>query len=288
MKTMRKVTIISDSTCDLSKELKERYQIETFPLHINLGEEQYSDGVDITAEDIYAWSDETKQTPKTSTLSPFEAEECLEKHLAAGKDVICFCISETMSSCVNVMRMAARSLGCEDRVFVVDSKNLSTGIGLQIIEAAIMADEGMGAKEIVEAISAMQSRVRASFVVDTLTYLHRGGRCSGLAAMVGGTLGLHPYISVVDGKMQPGKKYRGRMNKTIMHYVEDLRPELEKAKRDRVFITHSGCDEEIIANVKAYLEGMNYFNEILITQAGCVVTSHCGPGTLGVLFVAGE
>ena len=285
MKTMRKVTIISDSTCDLSKELKGRYQIETFPLHINLGEEQYSDGVDITAEDIYAWSDETKQTPKTSTLSPFEAEECLEKHLAEGKDVICFCISETMSSCVNVMRMAARSLGCEDRVFVVDSKNLSTGIGLQIIEAAIMADEGMGAKEIVEAISAMQHRVRASFVVDTLTYLHRGGRCSGLAAMVGGTLGLHPYISVVDGKMQPGKKYRGRMNKTIMHYVEDLRPELEKAKCDRVFITHSGCDEEIIANVKAYLEEMNYFNEILITQAGCVVTSHCGPGTLGILFV---
>lgn len=288
MKIMRKVTIISDSTCDLSKELKERYQIETFPLHVNLGEEQYSDGVDITAEDIYAWSDETKQTPKTSTLSPFEAEECLEKHLAGGKDVICFCISETMSSCVNVMRMAARSLGSEDRVFVVDSKNLSTGIGLQIIEAAIMADEGMGAKEIVEAVSAMQSRVRASFVVDTLTYLHRGGRCSGLAAMVGGTLGLHPYISVVDGKMQPGKKYRGRMNKTIMHYVEDLRPELEKAKCDRVFITHSGCDEEIIANVKAYLEEMNYFNEILITQAGCVVTSHCGPGTLGVLFVAGE
>ena len=288
MKTMRKVTIISDSTCDLSEELKERYQIETFPLHINLGEEQYSDGVDITAEDIYTWSDKTKQTPKTSTLSPFEAEECLEKYLADGKDVICFCISETMSSCVNVMRMAARSLGCEDRVFVVDSKNLSTGIGLQIIEAAIMADEGMEAKDIVEAVCAMQHRVRASFVVDTLTYRHRGGRCSGLAAMVGGTLGLHPYISVVDGKMQPGKKYRGRMNKVLLHYVEDLRPELEKAKRDRVFITHSGCDEEIIADVKAYLEEMNYFNEILITQAGCVVTSHCGPGTLGVLFVAGE
>ncbi len=282
---MRKVAIISDSTCDLSKEILERYNITTFPLHINLGEEQYSDGVDITPEDIYAWSDETKQTPKTSTLSPYEAQEVLEKALADGQDVICFCISETMSSCANVMRMAARAIEKEDKVFVVDSMSLSTGIGLQIIEAAVMADKGMEAGEIVEEIKAMQPNVRASFVVDTLVYLHRGGRCSGLAAMVGGTLGLHPYISVVDGKMAPGKKYRGRMNKVIGHYFDDLRPELEKAKKDRVFITHSGCDEEIINQVKAHLEEMNCFDEILITRAGSVVTSHCGPGTLGVLFV---
>lgn len=282
---MRKVSIISDSTCDLSKELLERYNVSTFPLHIHLGEEQYSDGVDITPEEIYAWSDLNKATPKTSTLSPMEAEECLEKYLADDNEVICFCISESMSSCANVMRMAAQALEKEDKVFVVNSQNLSTGIGLQIIEAAIMADSGMGAKEIVEKITSIQPNVRASFVVDTLTYLHRGGRCSGLAAMVGGTLGLHPYIGVVDGKMQAGKKYRGRMSKIMKHYVEDLRPELEKAKKDRVFITHSGCDEEIINLVKAELEAMNYFDEILITRAGSVITSHCGPGTLGVLFI---
>ncbi len=285
---MRKVSIISDSTCDLSKELLEKYNISTFPLHIHLGEEQYSDGVDITPEDIYAWSDANKATPKTSTLSPLEAEECLEKHLKDDNEVICFCISENMSSCANVMRMAAMSLEKEDRVFVVNSQNLSTGIGLQLIEAAIMADSGMSAAEIVEKITDIQPKVRASFVVDTLTYLHRGGRCSGLAAMVGGTLGLHPYIGVVDGKMQPGKKYRGRMSKIMKHYVDDLRPELENAKKDRVFITHSGCDEEIIELVKAQLEELNYFDEILITRAGSVITSHCGPGTLGVLFIAGE
>lgn len=285
---MRKVTIVSDSTCDLSKELLERYEIATFPLHIHLGEEQYSDGVDITPEQIYEWSDKNKATPKTSTLSPYEAEEFITAQLEGGKDVICFCISETMSSCANVIRMAAKVLEKEDKVFVIDSASLSTGIGLQIIEAAVMADNGMGAEEIVANIKAMQGRVRASFVVDTLTYLHRGGRCSGLAAMVGGTLGLHPCISVVDGKMQPGKKYRGRMSKVINHYVEDLSGELECAKKDRVFITHSGCDEDIINSVKVQLEEMNYFDEILVTRAGSVITSHCGPGTLGVLFVAGE
>ncbi len=284
---MRKVAIISDSTCDLSRELLDRYNVSTFPLHIHLGEEQYSDGVDITPEEIYAWSDKTKETPKTSTLSPFEAEECLKNALEAHDEVVCFCISETMSSCANVMRLAARALEKEDKVFVVNSENLSTGIGLQIIEAAVMADSGMGAEEIVENIKAMQGKVRASFVVDTLTYLHRGGRCSGLAAMVGGTLGLHPYIAVVDGKMQPGKKYRGRMSKVITHYVDDLKEDLLNAKKDRVFITHSGCEDEIIDAVKKQLEEMNYFEEILVTQAGCVVTSHCGPGTLGVLYIAG-
>lgn len=284
---MRKVAIISDSTCDLSRELLDRYNIKTFPLHIHLGEEQYSDGVDITPEEIYAWSDKTKETPKTSTLSPFEAEECLTNALAGYDEVVCFCISETMSSCANVMRLAARAIEKEDKIFVINSENLSTGIGLLVIEAAILADKGLNAKEIVEQVEKMRSDVRASFVVDTLTYLHRGGRCSGLAAMVGGTLGLHPYISVVDGKMQPGKKYRGRMGKVIGHYVEDLKEDLLKAKKDRVFITHSGCDAEIINSVKAQLEEMNYFEEILITQAGCVVTSHCGPGTLGVLYIAG-
>ena len=266
MSKMRKVAIISDSTCDLSKELLERYNISTFPLHIHLGEEHYSDGVDITPEEIYAWSDKTKETPKTSTLSPLEAEECLEKQLEQYDEVVCFCISETMSSCANVMRLAARAIEKEDKVFVVNSENLSTGIGLLVIQAAIEADKGLGAAEIVKTVEAMRSRVRSSFVVDTLTYLHRGGRCSGLAAMVGGTLGLHPYIAVVDGKMQPGKKYRGRMSKVIGHYVEDLKEDLLKAETDRVFITHSGCDEAVINAVKAQLEELNRFEEILVTQ----------------------
>ncbi len=285
---MKKVSILADSTCDLSAELREKYEIAMFPLHIHLGEEEYSDGVDITPEDIYAWSDKNKTTPKTSAISPFEAKTFLEKQLAVSEDVICFCISEEMSACANVMRMAVEELEQEEHVFVINSANLSTGIGLQVVEAAILAGQGMSAKEIVSKIEEMKSMVRASFVVDTLVYLHRGGRCSGLAALAGGTLKLHPYIGVVDGKMHPGKKYRGKMDKVLREYVEDLKPALLKARPERVFITHSGCDDEIVEQVKAQLAELNHFEEILITRAGGVITSHCGPGTLGVLFVAGE
>ena len=285
---MKKVAIIADTTCDLSIELKEKYQIKTFPLHIHLGDKEYSDGVDISPDDIYRWSDENKATPKTSAVSPAEATDVVEEALKHAESVICFCISDQMSSTGNVLRLAVQELEAEDKVFVVDSKNLSTGIGLQIIEAAIMAENGMDAAEIVTKISEMQSRVRASFVVDTLTYLHRGGRCSGLAALAGGALKLHPLISVIDGKMLPGKKYRGKMNRVIIEYVKDMEEELKLAKTDRVFITHSGCEEEIIEAVRAELTALNRFEEILVTRAGSVITSHCGPGTLGVLFIAGE
>ena len=285
---MKKVAIIADTTCDLSIELKEKYQIKTFPLHIHLGDKEYSDGVDISPDDIYRWSDENKATPKTSAVSPAEATDVVEEALKHAESVICFCISDQMSSTGNVLRLAVQELEAEDKVFVVDSKNLSTGIGLQIIEAAIMAENGMDAAEIVTKISEMQSRVRASFVVDTLTYLHRGGRCSGLAALAGGALKLHPLISVIDGKMLPGKKYRGTMNRVIIEYVKDMEEELKLAKTDRVFITHSGCEEEIIEAVRAELTALNRFEEILVTRAGSVITSHCGPGTLGVLFIAGE
>jgi len=283
--SMKKVTIITDSTSDLSKELLERYQIGRFSLHVHLGEKSYLDGVDITPDEIYAWSDANEATPKTSTPSPAEAIETLEKYLEEDNEIICFCLSAQMSGCMNVMRLAAESLEAEDRVFVVDSKNLSTGIGLQIIEAAIMAQQGMSAAEIVEKITALQPKVRASFVVDTLTYLHRGGRCSGVAALAGSVLKLHPSIVVEDGAMHPSKKYRGKMERVILEYVKDMTPALLNAKKDRVFLTHSGCDQAVIDAVKEQLEALNYFEEILITRAGCVITSHCGPGTLGVLFI---
>jgi DegV family protein with EDD domain len=142
-------------------------------------------------------------------------------------------------------------------------------------------------KEIVDAIEALRSRVRASFVVDTLTYLHRGGRCSGIAALAGSALKLHPQIGVVGGTTMPGKKYRGSISRSVMAYVRDMENDLKTAKPDRVFITHSGCDREIVEDVRAYLEGLGRFDEILETTAGAVISSHCGPGTLGVLFIAG-
>ena len=285
---MKAVAIVADTTCDLSIELKEKYQIKTFPLHVHLGDKEYSDGIDISPDDIFRWSDENNATPKTSAISPAEAVDIIEEALKEAENVICFTISNQMSSTGNVLRMAVQELQVEDKVYVVDSMSLSTGIGLQIIEAAIMAEQGMTAGEIVEKIQKMQSRVRASFVVDTLTYLHRGGRCSGLAAFAGGVLLLHPLIAVVNGKMKAEKKYRGRMERVITEYVKDMKDDLRNAKPDRVFITHSGCEDEIIEEVKEQLEALGHFKETLITRAGSVITSHCGPGTLGVLFIAGE
>ncbi len=279
------IRIVSDSTSDLSKELIEKYHISILPLYIHLGDQEYADGIGITPDEIYSWSDEHKATPKTSAASLEEAINLLSSLTENGDEVICFAISEDMSTCANVMRMAAEEIGKEDQVYVIDSANLSTGIGLLIIEAALMIEEGKNAEEIVSAIEALKPRVRASFVVDTLTYLYRGGRCSGVAALAGGMLKLHPKIVVENGKMEPRKKYRGKMQQVILSYVKEMEEELRAAKPDRVFITHSGCDAETIALVKNYLETLGVFQEILITRAGGVISSHCGPGTLGVLFV---
>lgn len=282
------VKILSDSTCDLSKELLERYDIDILPLHVILDEADYRDGQNITPDKLYRWSDEQKQTPKTAAVSMEEASAAFRPYLEKGCDIVCFAISEAMSSTANAMRLAAQHLQAESRVMVVDSANLSTGVGLLVIEAALMAQNGMSASQISQEIERLKPRVRASFVVDTLTYLHRGGRCSGISAFVGSTLRLHPRITVEDGRMLPGKKYRGRISHAIMDYVKDMEPELKKAKPDRVFITHSGCTDKDIEAVRSYLEGLAHFEEILVTRAGSVISSHCGPGTLGVLFIEGE
>ena len=281
------VKIISDSTCDLSKELIEKYDIEILPLHIMLGEEEYEDGKSITPDEIYKWSDEHKTTPKTSAAGITQVVDAYRPYLEQGREIVSFSISSEMSTTNNVMRMAALELEAEEKVFVIDSANLSTGIGLLVIEAAIMAQEGKNGAQIVARMEELKPLVKASFVVDTLTYLYRGGRCSGLAAMAGGMLKLHPKIVVENGKMKPEEKFRGKIAKVIMDYVRSMETDLKNAKKDRVFITHSGCDETIISEVKAYLEDMNHFDEILVTRAGCVISSHCGPGTLGVLFIKG-
>lgn len=279
------VKIISDSTCDLSKELIEAYDIKIIPLHVLLGEEEYEDGRNIIPDEIYNWSDANKATPKTSAPSIADVQDVLQAAIEDGSEVVCFSVSDQMSTTGNVMRMTAAEMEQEDRIFVIDSASLSTGVGLLVLKAADMAREGKTAREIVEEMEVLKPYVRASFVVDTLTYLYRGGRCSGLAALAGGALKLHPQIVVENGAMKPTKKYRGNMSKVIMDYVKDMEEQLKNALTDRVFITHSGCDAEIIEEVSKYLKGLEIFDEIFVTRAGSVISSHCGPGTLGVLFI---
>ena len=279
------VKIISDSTCDLSPELIAKYDIDILPLHILLGEDEYEDGKNITPEQIYSWSDENKTTPKTSAPALTDAIELFKPYIDEGREIVCFSISSSMSTSGNVMRIAAEELEAEDCITVIDSANLSTGIGLLVIEAAIMAQNNHTVEEIVSAIEALKPNVRASFVVDTLTYLYRGGRCNAVSAMAGGVLKLHPKIVVENGAMNASKKYREKINSAIMTYVKDMEDDLKAARPDRVFITHSGCDRTIVEEVHSYLENLGVFSEILETRAGGVISSHCGPGTLGVLFI---
>lgn len=279
------VRIIADSTCDLSGELLEKYNVAILPLHILLGEEEYEDGKDIKPEEIYRWSDEHGTTPRTSAPSLESALKLYREVYVEDDELVCFSISGQMSTSGNVMRLAAEEMGIADQVTVIDSENLSTGIGHLVVEAAIMAKEGKSAGEIADRMEILKPQVQASFVVDTLVYLHRGGRCSGLAAMLGGTLRLHPMIVVENGKMHSSKKYRGSLSKALMAYAKDLEPVMRKAKRDRVFITHSGCEQETVDMVREFLEKLGIFREILVTRAGGVISSHCGPGTLGILFI---
>ena len=209
------VKIISDSTCDLSPELIAKYDIDILPLHILLGEDEYEDGRNITPQQIYDWSDTHKTTPKTSAPSLAEAIELFRPYIEEKREIVCFSISGSMSTSGNVMRLAAEELEASDLVTVIDSANLSTGIGLLVIEAAIMAEKGQSAAEIAAAIEVLKPKVRASFVVDTLTYLYRGGRCNAISAMAGGVLRLHPKIVVENGAMDASKKYRGKINGPI-------------------------------------------------------------------------
>lgn len=280
---MKKVKIIADSTCDLSDELLEQYGISVVPLCIVMDGKSYYDKIEVTPDEIYAWAEKNKTTPGTAAIPMDLALQTLEPYVKEGRDVIFLGISEDMSTTCNVMRMAARELET-DRVFVIDSMNLSTGIGLQVLRAAQMAEKGLPAEEIVKKIEGDRDKVRASFVVDTLTYLARGGRCSAVTALLANTLKLKPRIVVKNGKMGVDKKYRGTQDKVILKYAKDMEEELRHGDRTRVFITHSGCDRAVIEKVKEYLEGLGRFEEILITRAGGVISSHCGPGTLGVLF----
>ena len=280
---MGKIRITADSTCDLSESLLQKYEISILPLNIVLDMKSYSDGEEISPDEIYVWSEKMHKTPKTAAVAYDRALEMASAFQKNGDEMIFFGISESMSTTCNVMRMVKEELNYTG-MYIIDSQNLSTGIGLQVLRAAELAGQGLGAQEIVTQIEQERSRVRASFVVERLDYLAMGGRCSSVVALFGGKLKLKPRIEVTDGKMEAGKKYRGNQDKVILKYVQDMEMQLRQADPHRIFITHSGCEEAVIRSVEEYLKGLHHFEEILITRAGGVISSHCGPGTLGVLF----
>lgn len=278
-----KVKITSDSTCDLSPELIEKYDIDILPLYVSLGEETKKDGLEVVPEDIYAHVDKTGKLPKTSAPNLTDLIELFEKWHNEGYAIVHFSISSDFSSSYHSATIAAEEVG---DVYVVDSRNLSTGQGLVVLTGADLAAEGKSAEEIKAECDKMTAKVEASFVVDSIDYLRMGGRCSSVAALGANLLKLKPCIEVRDGKMVSAKKYRGKIEKVIIDYVCDRLKGRDDIVKNRIFITHTKCDKKVVKEVESKIRELYPgFNEILETTAGCTVTSHCGPNTLGILFI---
>lgn len=277
------VKIVADSTCDLSADLIEKYDITIIPLCIVMGENSYFDGIETTPEEIYKWADTNKTTPKTAAVTIDNATSLLKPFMDKGREIVFFGISTQMSTTCNVVRLIGEDAGY-DKLHVIDSQSLSTGIGLQVLYAARLSMAGESAASIVEKVEKRRSAVSASFVIDTLTYLSRGGRCNSVTALLANTLKLKPQIVVKDGAMIVAKKYRGQLGSVLLKYAKDQEEALLAADKNCVFITHSGCSDDIVEPVKEYLESLSHFENIYVTRAGGVVSSHCGPGTLGVLY----
>ena len=280
----KQVILCADSTCDLSAELKEKYGVHTYPLHVLVGEKSCSDGVDITPDDIYAAYREQGILPKTAAVNTAEYLDFCAPFIEDGCDVVYISLGSALSTSYNNCRLAALET---DGLYVVDSCNLSTGSGLLVLEAAERIAAGMPAKQVAEEVQALTGKVQASFVLDTLEFLHKGGRCSALAMFGANLLQLKPGIEVnnENGSMGVGKKYRGSLDKALQQYVQDELDGRTDIDTKRLFITHSGISQERIDMVKAEVAKYQKFEEILVTRAGCTISSHCGPNTLGILFM---
>ncbi len=278
-----KVKITSDSTCDLSPELIKQYDIGILPLLITFGAHAYRDGVDASPDDIYRFVEDTGTLPKTCALNVSEYEEFFRRWTDEGYALVHFCIGSGFSSTCQNAQIAAAEF---PNVYVVDSQNLSSGQGLLVLRAAELAREGLSAEEISEACSRIAPKIEASFVLDDLEYLVKGGRCSGVAAFGANLLKLKPCIEVRGGIMEPAKKYRGKIQHVIMEYIADKLTDRDDLDKRRVFITHTRCDPAWVeAALQKVTELVPDFEEVLETTAGATVTTHCGPSTLGVLFI---
>lgn len=278
-----KIKICSDSTCDLSTGLIQKYNISVLPLYVMKDDEEHRDGVDITPDDIYAFTSETGRLCTTAAISVQDYIDFFTEQLTDYDELVHFHISSDMSSCYQNACIAASEL--DKKVYSIDARNLSTGIGQLVLAAAEMAQAGATGEEIAEAMNAKREKLDVSFVVDTLVYLHKGGRCSAVAALGANLLSLKPCIEVKDGAMGVGKKYRGSMEKCLTQYVRDRLAGRDDVDTGRIFITHSGVTPDLIETVRDEVLKYQNFEEILITRAGSTISSHCGPGTLGILFL---
>ena len=282
---MAKIKVTCDSTCDLTQELYQKYDIHVVPLGITLGDTLYSDGVDIGAQEIFAYADAKGQLPKTSAVSPADYENQFRPFVEQGYEVIHINISSEFSACYQNACLAAAELG---HVHPIDSRNLSSGSGHLAVLAAELAQQGLEADAIVAELEQRKALLDVSFVLQRLDYLSMGGRCPGVVALGASLLKLRPEIRVVEGKMIVGKKYRGDAQRTILDYVKGRLEGRTDVDTHRIFITHAKAPQEIVDQVVTLVRQLHPFEEVLVTEAGCTISSHCGPDCLGVLFFKKE
>ena len=278
------VRIIADSTCDLSQELIEQYGITILPLYVTLNGKDHRDGWDITSADIFKAVDAGSDLPKTAAVTAADWMRAIEwlRGEAPDDEILLITISEKFSSCYQNAVIAAREFS---HVYAVDSRNRSTGFGHVVLAAAEYAEQGMGAEEIVGKLADLIPRVDASFIVDRLDYLYKGGRCSAVAAFGANLLRLKPCIAVIDGEMRVIRKYRGSFVQCVTQYTKERLADMSQVVPHRIFITHPAAPEEAVRAAEQAIRACGDFTYITETHAGCTVSSHCGPHTLGVLFI---
>lgn len=276
------IKITSDSTCDLSKDLIEQHNITIIPLTVIKNGEQYTDGVTISTEDIFSHVAAGGGLCSTTAVSIGEYLEYFEKLSKENDAVVHINISSEFSACYQNACLAAQEF---DNILVVDSRNLSTGQGLIVLKACALAKEVSSLEEMKEKLNEMIPKVEASFLLDRLDYMVKGGRCSTVAALGANLLNLKPCIEVKNGKMSVTKKYRGNYAKCLASYVKDRLESRNDLDDDTLFVTCTPVNETCLQAVDTAVKEYAKFNNIYWTTAGCTISCHCGPGTLGVLFV---
>jgi len=278
-----KVKITADSTCDLPDDIVGNYDIGIAPLYIIMDEKPYKDKLEISATDIFEYVESGKGTTHSNAINISEYQEYFSEWLKDCDAIVHISIGNHFSACHQNAKIAAAEVG---NVYVVDSQNISTGSGHVVLNAAIMSHKGMGPEEIVRELELLIPKVEASFVLSTLKYMHLGGRCSGLTALGANLLKLNPRIDVVGGKMEVGKKFRGAFDKVILQYVGEKLTDRDDIDPGRIFVTYSPATSvELVDKVVEKVKSISDFNEIICNEAGCVISNHCGPGCLGVLFI---
>lgn len=280
------IRIITDSTCDLSKELIEKYNIRVIPLHVSFpgDDTEYLDGVNINSEQLYDLATKLNVLPKTGAVNVVEFIKVFEEELAKGNEIFYVGIGSGLSSSYN-NACIAREQFPDSKIVVLDGQNLSTGTGLIVIKAARLVKEGKSLEEIKEICEKAVPLVSAKFCIDRLDYLYKGGRCSGMAMIAAHALKIHPVAKVINNKLVVYKKPRGKYENAVEVQIDEFMHDLDNIDKSCVFITHSGrmdgIEKQIYDKISPYLDKENLF----ITEAGCTISSHCGPKTIGILYI---